>query len=645
VNPVESLLTQAVSQLPGYEVRPQQMEMARRIAECIERRRHALIEAGTGSGKSFAYLIPILAAGKTAVVSTATIALQEQLLRKDLPFLEQALGRPIQVALAKGRAHYLCLRKLDEAQRTLDPDDPRREIVASLIPLRSRWDGDRANLPFVVPNPVWNELLASDAEDCLGSRCPNFAISPQRVARIRCEEAQIVVANHALYMTDLATGAGVLPRHEIVVFDEAHHLDRAAIGAFEISVGRHAAMRLIQRVQRRFRTVPMSLIDRILSVEQLVCEAIYEAGRGQLPLATSAGFRGGAREMARAIGNLADWLERADPQEMLVLDDDPVEAQRRGQIVRDQMRSVALGLARRWEHFSLDEVAGDRARWMQVEPDRDYFELHSAPLTAADALRQHLWGSRTCILTSATLAVDGRFDFIRQELGLDEAAEAVLGSPFDFRRQALLYIPTHLPAPNDPEFSRALVPEIEAILRCTRGRAFVLFTSYRVLREVAAALIPRLPYPCKTQEELPRQRLIEWFRTTPHSVLFATATFWEGVDIPGEALSAVIIDKLPFASPDDPVVQHRTEQMRAAGEDWFTGYVLPRATLALKQGFGRLIRTRTDRGLVAILDRRLATMRYGRTILRSLPPARRIAALPPSLEAALGTESPAAPVA
>jgi ATP-dependent DNA helicase DinG len=300
------------------------------------------------------------------------------------------------------------------------------------------------------------------------------------------------------------------------------------------------------------------------------------------------------------------------------------------------MAAVAEGLAYSWRFFAnLDSPAhaGQRANWAQVEPARDFFELNSAPLEVGDSLREALWPKRTCILTSATLAVDGGFAYLRRELGIDQAREAVLGSPFRFEQQALLYVPPHLPVPSAPQFGEAILPVIESLLALSRGRAFVLFTSYRALREVAAALGPRLPYPCKTQEDLPRQRLVEWFRSTPNSVLFATASFWEGIDIPGDALSCVIIDKLPFASPDDPVVAARTERMKARDEDWFNDFMLPRAILALKQGFGRLIRTRTDTGLIAILDRRLLSMRYGPVILRSLPPARRITALPASLEA------------
>jgi ATP-dependent DNA helicase DinG len=299
------------------------------------------------------------------------------------------------------------------------------------------------------------------------------------------------------------------------------------------------------------------------------------------------------------------------------------------------MQSVAKDLSGRWEHFATLRPGDRRANWMMVDPGRDYYELQSAPLDVGESLDRMLWNARTCVLTSATLAVDGHFDFLKRELGLpDDSLDAVLGSPFDYPNQALLYVPRAIPLPNDPGFIEAAGNEIERILRMTKGRAFVLCTSYRSLRELSTSLSSRLPYPMKTQEDLPRSRLVEWFKTTPGAVLFATGTFWEGVDIPGDALSCVIIDKLPFASPDDPVVQARTDQMKARNEDWFSDFVLPKAVLSLKQGFGRLIRTRTDTGLVAILDKRVVTMRYGEVVRRSLPPARHLTQLASTLEAA-----------
>lgn len=632
--PIERVIQEIVSQLPGYEPRPQQLEMARIITAAISGERHAILEAGTGSGKSFGYLIPVLESGKTAVISTGTIALQEQLLHKDIPFLAQAYGREIKVALAKGRSNYVCLRKLDEIYRTVPAADPVRPMLHDLIQLAHQgvWNGDRADLPFIVEPRTWLDTLASDPEDCLGPKCPNWMFTPHRMARMECEEAQIIIANHALYFTDLAMGGGVLPHHDLVIFDEAHHLDRCAVAALSVQITRWMGNKLLQRVQRRFSGVPLQVVQAMTDAENEFMDYIYRRGRGQFRLEHDPAFEERAAQMYEAHVRLARWLERVDIGQMTLIDSDPGAAKQRAETVREQMQSVAQDLASRWDYFASLRSGDQRANWMMVDPSRDHYELQSAPLDVGEALESLLWSRRTCVLTSATLAIDGRFDFLKRELGLpDETLDAVLGSPFDYPNQALLYVPRSLPMPSDSRFGELASAEIERILGMTRGRAFVLCTSYRSLRDISSRLAGRLPYPSKTQEDLPRARLIEWFKNTPNAVLFATATFWEGVDVPGDALSCVIIDKLPFASPDDPVVQARTERMKARNEDWFNGYMLPRAVLALKQGFGRLIRTRTDMGIVAILDRRVLTMRYGEVVLRSLPPARRVQTLAESL--------------
>lgn len=635
---IEQVIQDIVSQLPGYEPRPQQVEMARTIQEAIDTGKHALIEAGTGSGKSFGYLIPLIQSGKTVVISTGTIALQEQLLNKDIPFLEQAFGKPIEVALAKGRSNYVCMRKLDEALRTLPPGDPMLPVIEELgeTVRNGAWNGDRGELPFNVDGRIWADSLAADPFDCLGPRCPNYQVTPHRMARIACEEAQIIIANHALYFTDLAMGSALLPKHDVVVFDEAHHLDRAALGALTTEVNRWEPGRLLQRVQRRFPNVPARIVQAVIDAENEVMDLLFSRGRGQVRLDRDPEFEERALLISKAVTTLAQWIAAADATQMAMLDDDPALARQRAETQRDQMKSVAEDLARRWEHFGQLKLGDQRANWIFTEPSRDYYEVNSAPLDVGESLGHLLWNERTCVLTSATLAVDGRFDFLKHELGLpQDTLDRVLGSPFDFPKQALLYVPRKMPLPSDATWIEAIVAETERILAMTQGRAFVLCTSYRSLREISGRLVGRIPFPTKTQEDLPRQRLVEWFKNTPNAVLFATATFWEGVDVPGDALSCVIIDKLPFASPDDPVVQARTDRMKAQDQDWFGEFMLPKAILALKQGFGRLIRTRTDTGIVALLDRRVLTHRYGETVLRSLPPARRVHQLAPTLEAAL----------
>jgi len=645
--PARDLLEQIVSQLPGYEPRPQQRRMAELVERAIAEKRHALIEAGTGSGKSFGYLVPLLESGQTVVIATGTIALQEQLLDKDLPFLEQASGKPIRTALAKGRGNYVCMRKLDEVAQSLSPADSAFPMVRELAATArsGQWNGDRADLGFVVEGRFWHDQIASDPFDCLGPKCPNYQFTPHRMARMALETAQVIVANHALYFADLAQGGGLLPEHEVVVFDEAHHLDRAAVGALTTEVNRWEGNRLVQRVQRRFPGLPPRLVQGLTDAEGDLMELLFARGRGQFKIERDPEFERRAGAVGQAVARLAMWLQAADASQMALLDDDPAMAQQRAATQRDQMRSVAEDLARRWDHFAELRLGEQRANWVFADPVREFYEINSAPLQVGPMLEEMLWSKKTCILTSATLAVDGRFDFLKAELGLPRGTlDAVLGSPFDFPSQALLYVPRDMPQPSAPDFLEAACDEIERILAMTAGRAFVLCTSYRSLREISGRLAGRIPFQSRSQEDLPRARLIEWFKTTPNAVLFATATFWEGVDVPGDALSCVIIDKLPFANPDDPVVQARTERMKAQDEDWFGGFVLPKAVLALKQGFGRLIRTKTDTGLVAILDRRVLTMRYGEVVLRSLPPARRISALASTLAEALAEPPQAAPV-
>ncbi len=636
-----------VSQLPGYEPRPQQVRMAETITEALNTKRHVLIEAGTGSGKSFGYLIPLIESGETAVVATGTIALQEQLLNKDLPFLQQAFGREIKVAIAKGRNNYLCMHKLDEAASQVSLGDADRPIVDQLLQIAGtpQWNGDRAELPFNVPHVFWRDRLASDSEDCLGPKCPNFAHTPHRLARQACEQAQIIIANHALYLTDIVNEIGLLPKHDVVVFDEAHHLEQAAVRALSVQINHWMFNKFMQRAQQRFRNLPSDLFASLTLADMDVTQYLFTKGRGQFRMEPDDSFSESALTVSEKLRDLAGWIEQLDAEQMtLAVEGTPEQVKSRAEVMRDQMRAVAEDMASRWRHFAELSFNGEQANWMTIDPTKEAYDLTSAPLDVGNRLNEVLWEKRTTVLCSATLAVDNRFDFVRKELGLpNNTYDLVLGSPFDFKKQALLYVPTQLPEPSEATFLETAADEIERILEMSQGRALVLCTSYRSLRELHGRLLTRLRFPIRTQEDLPRARLLEWFRTTEGAVLFATATFWEGVDIPGEALSCVIIDKLPFANPDDPVVQARTERMKTRGEDWFNGFVLPKAVLTLKQGFGRLIRTKTDTGIVAILDRRLLTKRYGSTVLRSLPPARRLHQLADDLASALAAPGPSAP--
>lgn len=616
-NNFDTFFDQVVSQLPGYEPRPQQQEMARQVLDTMVGGGQALIEAGTGSGKSFGYLLPVLHAGRTVVISTGTINLQEQLLEKDLPFLLSASGSTMTTALAKGRSNYLCRQKLWEADRQIPSGDPLRREVDRLLEALPGWDGDLANLMSPPGSKFWQEV-ASTSDDCLGNKCEFFEENAFRVARVKLGRADIIVANHALYMVDLATGGGILPDHDVVIFDEAHHLPRVAAQAFTATIGRYALTKLLQKIRRRWQAPPESITFALVGAESRLAEWLWRHDRAQFRLYPDSDFLDVAEQLLEGLQELRGWLEHGRVDEMLFSD---TEVKSKAPLHRPKLLQQLSNLIARWEFFAnvADATGAERVNWVELDRTSGYFELKSAPLDVSKELREMLWNERAAVLTSATLSVGGDFSYFRAQLGLGpQTRQAVLPSPFDYETQARLYVP-RLPEPNDPRFERASQDEIEAIVKASRGRALVLFTSYRAMAAAFQALAPKLPFPCKQQGDLTRTRLVEWLKSTPNAVLFATSSFWEGVDVPGEALSCVIIDRLPFAVPDDPVVQAYVERLKMQGRDWFREYTLPEAILRLKQGFGRLIRTSTDCGLVAILDARLHSKNYGRQILKALP--------------------------
>jgi ATP-dependent DNA helicase DinG len=641
----EQFFHRIVSQLPGFEPRPQQVEMSGRIRHTLDVGGQLLIEAGTGSGKSFGYLVPALHAGKTIVISTGTIQLQEQLLEKDLPFLLEASGLTRTVALAKGRSNYLCRQKLWEADRAIHTGDPLRAEVDRLRAVADAWDGDLATLPFSPTNAFWQEV-ASTSDDCLGNQCEFFERNPFRLARVRLASADIIVANHALYMVDLATGGGILPDHDVVIFDEAHHLPRVAVQAFTASIGRYALTKLLQKIRRRWQAPPDRLAFALVEAESRLVEWIWRHERPQFRLYPDADFLAIADAFLDALRELRGWMEHGRVDEMLFPD---VEVKSKASLHRPKLLQQVSNMIARWEFFAsqVDATGAERVNWVETKRETGWFELLSAPLDVSAPLANELWKRRTAVLTSATLSVGGDFSYFRGQVGLPASTEqVVLPSPFDYARQARLYTPD-LPEPTAPAYEAASQQAIAGILEASRGRAFVLFTSYRAMQAAYKALAPQLAFPARQQGEMPRSRLVAWFKETPNAVLFATSSFWEGVDVPGDALSCVIIDRLPFAAPEDPVVQAYVERLKMQGRDWFREYSLPEAILRLKQGFGRLIRTGTDQGVVAILDARLSTKAYGRTIVRALPPCTRLyepSALRDFFASLSGGPDPCAPV-
>jgi ATP-dependent DNA helicase DinG len=604
--------------LPGFEPRAEQAALAQEVADAFERGQHLLAEAGTGIGKSLAYLVPALESGQRVVVATATKALQEQLLTKDVPAAAAALGREVDVVVLKGRQNYLCRKSLHALAlplfRTAE-DAAQYERLQDWISTTDT--GDRAELPFEPRPTLWDEV-AVGADRCAGKRCPFLATCFSERARARAQGAEIVIANHTLYFADLAVrartgdGAGVLPEHDAVVFDEAHRLEESAAAWFGGRVSLGGLRRLLRDVERacreNARAIPARALDAVdRRGEELLAGLDPGRGRRRLTAADAEAAAVPAAALAAALTQLAQALRGGNED----LD----------QLARRSLAAVDdLGACLAVE----DE---DTVSWAEQGT------LAWAPVDVSETLRELLWDREAvCVLASATLEPR----FLRGRLGLEDAREVSLPSPYDYREQALLYVPRAFPEPRSPGYDERLADEVLALCRLSEGRALVLTTSYRRLDALAERIAPRIPYPVLVQGEAPRERLLERFRDEVDSVLVATQTFWQGVDVQGESLSLLVIDKLPFAAPNDPLVEARCERIAKAGGDWFAEYAVPAAVLQLRQGFGRLIRGHADRGVVAILDPRLRTRGYGRRFLEGLPPAPLVGDLP-SVGAFLGT--------
>jgi ATP-dependent DNA helicase DinG len=621
--------------LPSVEPRPSQEAMVLQVGSAIAHGQSLVIEAGTGSGKSFGYLIPLLLeATKPVVVSTGTIALQEQLLAKDVPFLLKATGlNDLSVSLVKGRGNYLCIQKLRELERDITPGAPERRTTEALNrELELGWDGDQASLDWGIPHAIWEEVQ-SNSEDCLGRRCIFYQDNPYKKARDKVAKADLIIANHALYLNDRFAGQALLPDHSVVVFDEAHTLKSYALNALTARIGKFATTKLLRKIQRRLEPIPEPFIQGITEAEAMMMRWLMRMERPSFRLIPDAEFFAIVQRTIDTLTQLLAWLNSLDIHQLQLVTTD-LDADR-ATVQRGKLLGQLQALVGSWEFFlEPDPFKVMRVNWAEIDTQRLYYELKSTPLNLDDMLRNGLWTEVNAILTSATLSTgpdtdDGsgqllvknsdHLTYFMQDIGLDGAEGVVLPSPFNYAKQCALYLPQGMPEPNDIDYNRMCAEEIEALLCLSQGRAFVLFTSIGNMRKVATALMPQLPYPCKIQGDLPRNRLIDWFKATPNSVLFATATFWEGIDIPGESLSLVIIDKIPFVSPEDPVHQATVDYLKAKGKDWFNQYALPMAIIKLKQGFGRLIRSKQDTGVVAILDPRMQTKGYGRKIRQSLP--------------------------
>lgn len=619
--------------LQGYEPRQAQLSLAREVEAALKRGHHLVAEAGTGTGKTLAYLVPALLSGRTVVISTATKNLQEQVFFKDLPLLNE-LGLQRKVALLKGRSNYLCRARFNrfEAQPLFDaPED------AVSWPALRDWagrtsTGDRAETELPDQWAAWARL-STTSESCAGSRCTEFERCHVTVARRKAAESQLIVVNHALFFADLALRAkgaqadlslSVLPDYEAVVFDEAHALDEVATEAFGVAASSSRlyglsqdAMRVAQRPDERaglVATLALSLKEQsdAFFARASLTLALGDGAQVRLSEAMAKPLRDEAGPLLNALSTLAAACGQSSEEQSL--DDVLYEAIER----RAQEAAAALSfiLERADPKYVYSAQQRGRAVW-----------LKGAPIEAGTFLSQHLYEAcDTTIFTSATLATTGAkpFDWAMSRLGLKgkDTRTLKVESPFDYQRQAALYLPNRLAEPNTPQFIDDAALEVERLCELTDGRAFVLFTSLKAMEAVYQRVANRLPGQVLKQGDRPRHALLESFVERP-SVLFASQSFWEGVDVPGDALSLVIIDKLPFAPPNEPVTAARIEALSASGVDAFDAYQVPQAALALRQGFGRLIRTATDRGIVALLDVRVTRRRYGAAFLSALPNAQR----------------------
>jgi ATP-dependent DNA helicase DinG len=609
--------------IPHYEDRPEQRAVSRRIAQALEESRALLVEAGTGTGKTLAYLMPAVLSGKRVVVSTATRALQDQIARSDLPLVRSVVARSFRSVALKGVSNYVCRRRLQAYLPTAPP------TLASSIQswVESTERGDRAEVDWIgEDSPIWAEITTT-AEARVGPRCPHFERCFVTTARRTAEDSDIILTNHHLYFADLllrarSGGSRLLPEHDVVIFDEAHQLEDVATEYFGVRVATDRVSRLLRDVRGIARE--SSELQRIaVSVEHAAAEFFHAVrlglrapeGSGRVVLPPEFFSHQGCRRAWFQLDHLCEELAR----ELEAAGSDEEDA-------RGATAQVGASVATRARQLR-DDLAtiADRDRpthayWAELNGAQ--VAITSAPVHVGAEIQRHVLAGRALpIFTSATLTVAGSFDFIRDRLGLDRERvdEFAVSSPFDYGRQTLLYLPRDLPEPGPPD-ARPLGERILELLAITDGGAFVLFTSHRALRDAVAALRDRVPYPLWVQGEESAAGLLDKFRATPSSVLMGTGSFWEGVDVSGDALRLVIMDKLPFAAHTDPLIEARLQRIAERGGDPFEEVQLPQAAIALKQGFGRLIRRRDDRGVVAILDPRIVTRRYGQVFLQTLPP-------------------------
>ncbi len=607
--------------------------MAQAVEEALEKRRHLIIEAGTGTGKTLAYLVPAIRSGKRVIISTGTKNLQEQLFYKDIPFLEQALfpngEAKLKVCYMKGRGNYLCRKKLYDLtdQPVLSGLEEIEQYRAIAAWEKTSETGDRAELTDLPEaSALWHKLDAR-ADTCLGQKCSSWEKCFITEMHRKAAESDIIIVNHHLFFADLAIkqqsenapDAGILPEAGAVIFDEAHELEDVAGSYFGVSVSNGRFEELCRDVeasaQRNHMYTPQ-LSGAIKSVRERAAFffALLPAGDNRFAFENR-------REFLEENGDEFLGLQQSVTRLSSELENIPSKPEevfnfcRRAQELQVQL-SFLMESEDRNTVFWIERRRGGREKMNLF--------LQATPIDVAPILKSCLFDQLECaVLTSATLAVGGEFGYIRRRLGLEHARDSVLPSHFDYQSQAMLYVPPDLPDPRTPQFAVKAAERIRKLLEITRGRAFVLFTSYAQMNDIYQRLLGELEFPLLLQGSAPKTALLEEFRLTPNAVLFATSSFWQGVDVQGDQLSCVIIDRLPFAVPSDPVVAARLRAIEAEGGNAFFQYQVPAAVITLKQGFGRLIRSLHDRGLLVLLDNRILKKAYGRVFVESLPNYRR----------------------
>jgi ATP-dependent DNA helicase DinG len=606
----------------GYEHRPGQLQMAEAVNNAFENHHHVVVEAGTGTGKTLAYLLPAICSGRRVVISTATKSLQEQLYQKDVPFLQKHFAPELKVAVMKGRNNFLCLAKMQALA-----DQPMLKGMEEIDAFRQirEWakqteTGDRAELTFLPDDSeLWSRMDAR-RDTCTGKKCPQFEQCFLTAMQSRAREADLIIVNHHLFFADLALKqddfGSILPEYSAVVFDEAHEMEDVASDYFGQQISNFRFEELARDADNAMRLghlgTPALLrrTQRIRDKSRTFFDA-FPAREGRFPFTRGEreAFLEQNREAYDALMNSLKGMEA----EFAALTQKPEE------LLRIARRSFEI---RQELAFLFESNERNFVYWFERRNKGVY--LAATPIDVSQILREKLFEAfDTVVLTSATLTVGGRFEFIRQRLGLDQTTESALPPEFNYQEQALLYLPQRIPDVRDAGFAAKAADEIVQLLELSRGRAFCLFTSYSQMKDLFERVEDRLEFPLLLQGKAPRSVLLERFKTTPNAVLFATASFWQGVDVPGEQLSCVIVDRLPFAVPSDPIVAARVRALEEEGRNPFAEFQVPEAVLALKQGFGRLIRAKTDRGVLALLDTRLQRMPYGRIFLESLPRYRR----------------------